>query len=94
MTVERSWLIFTFLLNSECVKFRFQKQFAFQTILLIIWIYSNFWIAQRNPYFQTRSIVFRYGPVFLLIEVSNGGGEIKKTERALVDENPFDRQLV
>ena len=41
-----------------------------------------------------KSIVFRYGPVFLLIELSNGGGEIKKTERALVDENPFDRQLV
>ena len=65
-----------------------------QIILLIIWIYSNFRIAQRNPYFQTRSIVFRYGPVFLLIELSNGGGEIKKTARALVDENPFDRQLV
>ena len=65
-----------------------------QIILLIKWIYSSFRIAQRNPYFQTRSIVFRYGPVFLLIELSNGGGEIKKTERALVDENPFDRQLV
>ena len=81
-------------MTSESLKFRFQKQFMLQIILLIIWIYSNFWIAQRNPYFQTRSIVFRYGPVFLLIELSNGGGEIKKTERALVDENPFDRQLV
>ena len=81
-------------MTSESLKFRFQKQFMLQIILLIIWIYSNFRIAQRNPYFQTRSIVFRYGPVFLLIEVSNGGGEIKKTERALVDENPFDRQLV
>lgn len=81
-------------MTSESLKFRFQKQFMLQIILLIIWIYSNFRIAQRNPYFQTRSIVFRYGPVFLLIELSNGGGEIKKTERALVDENPFDRQLV
>lgn len=81
-------------MTSEPLKFRFQKQFMLQIILLIIWIYSNFRIAQRNPYFQTRSIVFRYGPVFLLIELSNGGGEIKKTERALVDENPFDRQLV
>ena len=81
-------------MTSESLKFRFQKQFMLQIILLIIWIYSNFRIAQRNPYFQTRSIVFRYGPVFLLIELSNGGGEIKKTERALVDDNPFDRQLV